>query len=568
MPDNENEINDIPQNREDGLIAHINDGIVEQINPAPLTEGTLQEFMRDLEMPMPEPRWAGIQPRTTRRTAVRLATFPRFDEELTPFGTVIKKDMRKINKDGTVVLCENGKVVKEEEAVYVSRLDGWFLKDTPDLHQDILNPNVHFLLNKKYIQQFVGLLKIVYTDINEKGELINPKYTSTDLCQFVYASLYPFNRNIFNAPEYIDLRLLNNTTFKEYYKESLLNGQFYHLHIFDPKYSQKHPKYQYRKCKSRFKTEVDDIKPTTYIKTLGKQYSFGLEIETSSGYLPPYLDTIIDYSAVHDGSLKDPDGHTYGGEYVTGVLKGDKGLLQTKMLCNEVSKRCLINHLCGVHTHIGGVNFTKENIVLMYYLYSKLEKEIFSMLPKSRRDNEYCRKLPKLSIDLKEMTSVSQYMFLTDYYYNQIIAILSQKDGFSEHVNKKRDHPRGHKCSYDHSTARYCWVNFIPAVFDTRGNGISTIEFRPHSATTSYYKIKNWLLICMALVDVIENHKNVIYTDPNISLSKVIELSYPKDNKKLLDYIEKRINKFSSKDNEESDYTDNEVDENVTIKNI
>lgn len=256
-------------------------------------------------------------------------------------------------------------------------------------------------------------------------------------------------------------------------------------------------------------------------------------------------------------------------EYVTDVLWGDKGLQQTRLLCNELSKRCFINKLCGLHVHLGNVNFNKENVVLMYWLYQKLEGPIFNMLPKSRRDNEYCRRLPELRIDLNNIQK--NRTFFIDTYYNQIINILSREGGAGMHINKKKDHPKGFKCAYDHSAARYCWVNFIPAVFNTRKNGIYTIEFRNHSATTSYTKCKNWLLICIALVDIIENHKAALYNDPNITLEQIIELVYPKNHLELNSYIAKRTSKFSesNKENQEVlDYTDNEIEEDISIKNL
>lgn len=476
----------------------------------------------------------------------------------------LENDMKKINDDGTVTLFEERKNIPQAEAVYVNRIQGWFPKNHPDLHQDAITKDRYFIINKKYDDYYKGMLKIVYTGINDKGNLINPKYTDYPQPQFYYPQTNAYN--VYGAQSFIDMSLLNNETFRKFYKESLFSGAFYHVNDFNKEEERKHPKAQYRKCRSNYRSEGDG-KPTTYIKTHGKKYSFGLEIETSSGYLPPYLDNLLDYSAVHDGSLRDEEGHTYGGEYVTGVLRGDKGLLQLKMLCNELSKRCMVNHRCGVHTHIGDVNFTKETIVLMYYLYSRLENEIFAMLPKSRRKNEYCRKLKPVNIDLDNI--IKNYNMSVDAYYNDVIAILAQTNGVDRKVNKKKDHPKGHKCNYDHSTARYCWVNFIPAVFDTRkGSGVYTIEFRPHSATTSYIKIKNWLLICMALVDIVVNHKGAIYNNPNISLNEIIMTVYPKEGKKLLDYIEKRVNKFSSKEGEEIDYTDNEVDETITIKNL
>lgn len=91
------------------------------------------------------------------------------------------------------------------------------------------------------------------------------------------------------------------------------------------------------------------------------------------------------------------------------------------------------------------------------------------------------------------------------------------------------------------------------------------------SASTSYKKIKNWLLICFALVDIIENHKRVIYDNKDIDLKLIIETCYPKKCDKLTKYIEERKNKFlDEKDNkiELSDYQENEVDNDFKMKSL
>lgn len=205
----------------------------------------------------------------------------------------------------------------------------------------------------------------------------------------------------------------------------------------------------------------------------------------------------------------------------------------------------------------------------MYYLYQNIQDEIFDMLPKSRRKNEYCRFLPLVKINLKLIKSDRQ--FYINKYYDEIITVLSGESATSKYINKKKDHPKGPKCNYDHKTARYCWVNFVPAVFNTRGNDTYTIEFRPMQASTSYIKIKNWLLICFSLVDIVENHKNIIYDNPIITLNDIITACYPKNNKELIDYIELRKKKFLTAESinvETEDYIDNEIDNDFSQKGI
>lgn len=389
------------------------------------------------------------------------------------YGNMKKGTSEQIPK--MVTLLDTKKEVKFEDAVWCHWIEGYFMKDNPDIVIDAYAVgDVYLNLNKKYRTKYRRIF-VIFTNIDDNGNLTEPLYSVNQEAGDSNIAIVSDIKNPLEYEFYADIKLLHNNLFKKYYKENINNGAFYHHALFKTEYSVRNRKTQYRKTRtSIIPTYKEGFKPTTYINTFGKKYSFGVEIETASGFLPPYLDRIIDYSAVHDGSLRDEDGNTPGGEYVTGVLRGDKGLYQLKLLSNELSKRCTLNKLCGVHAHIGDFNPSKENIVLMYYIYSILEKDIFAMLPISRRNNEYCRPLTKLKIDLSLIQK--NRTFYIDKYYNDIILLLAQTDTYNTSINKKRDHPKGHKCGYDHSAHRYCWANFIPAVFDTRGNGVKTIN--------------------------------------------------------------------------------------------
>lgn len=469
-----------------------------------------------------------------------------------------------------VKLYEGGKKVDSDTVVEIRNI-GLFLKSDKRVVKDFLVKDYYILVDQKYARSLRDMF-IMYNDINaETGELINPSYT---VSEDIYGLHPEISSNTIKLAEtnirntFISYSLLSNPVFNKFYKEDLNTCKFYDIHKVDPTGLVKNPKRAYRKKLSSYYDKSKDInKPSTYISTYGKKYTFGLEIETSSGVLPYYFDKRIDYTAVHDGSLRAEDGNVYGGEYVTGVLKGDQGLQMSRLLCNELTKRCNLNVKCGVHVHLGDVSFNKENIILMYYLFQKLEQEILSIFPPSRRGNEYCRNLTPIKIEPKNM--LTEHSYYVQNYYNDIIKLLSQKDVCNKNINKKFDHPKGVKCGYDHSAHRYCWVNFIPAVFNTRKNGIYTIEFRPHAASTSYKKIKNWLLICMALVDVIENHKSDIYNNENITLNDVLTLAYGKNSLGLINYVEKRRLKFSAEENHDLNETlDNEIEENLSIKNL
>lgn len=539
-----------------------------------LTFEGIRQFMDQLTVPEPQRgvAWHGVIDGQLVNTVAYTKTTSKVHEIEQPVN-------------GKVHLFETKEKVSFDDVILVNAVRGYFHKNDARLHKDILS-NEYIIVHKKYKQYCANYAGVV-SEIKSNGELDHSTIKfSTDYqgIQSKYAKVCLANDNAFVRDcdgnllmdrFFVTKELLENKVFNHYYKESIRTGAFEHKDYIKTSDLEKNKKWLYRKRKMHPFTNFHNYmqnKPTIYNAMLGKKYTYGIEIETSSGLLPERFDDELFYNSVHDGSLRDEEGQVYGGEYVTDVLYSDLGLLQIKKLCNELSKRCQINHRCGVHTHIGGVTFNKENIVLMYHLYQRLEKEIFAMLPKSRRNNEFCRKLKALDFDINKLKGTERAYYI-DFYYNNIINLLSQADYCNSEINKKKDHPRGFKCGYDHSSYRYCWVNFIPAVFNTRKNGIYTIEFRPHSATTSYNKIKNWLFICIALVDIVENHKKELYENFNMNLFQLIKTVYPKDHIKINDYIHKRTNKFNDsslrpEEIEASDYVDNEIDNNLSIKNL
>jgi hypothetical protein len=73
----------------------------------------------------------------------------------------------------------------------------------------------------------------------------------------------------------------------------------------------------------------------------------------------------------------------------------------------------------------------------------------------------------------------------------------------------------------------------------------------------------------MALVDIVENHKRFIYENSNLSLAKILTEVYGQKANKLIAWVDKRIAKFNDAEFTENDeYADNELDNNVSLKNL
>jgi hypothetical protein len=344
-----------------------------------------------------------------------------------------------------------------------------------------------------------------------------------------------------------------------------------------------------RMCKTKKDLIKYGIYSPSYLLTQNKKYTFGVEIETFMGYVPDHTICKLNAFVTKDGSIVDnkgnkslPDGNYVGREFVTGVLTGDSGMMHLQEICNELSKRTSVNKSCGLHIHVGSVDFSDEFLVLSYKLGFKLQNEIYKMLPKSRLKNEYCKLLPDLNLNYPKNLTSEEYKLETNLLFKKLFSYYCDGQEPSSMYNRKTSHPRGNNMGYDRSSLRYSWLNLAPCLFNLRnvkddnGNIQSyTIEFRNHSGTLNFFKIKNWILICFAFVNYIENNKFKIINDDKITIEDLINSCYKgKFAEKLIEYYYKRCKLFNQESEElclkaeEKDYKNVKNVKNIKIKDL
>jgi hypothetical protein len=349
--------------------------------------------------------------------------------------------------------------------------------------------------------------------------------------------------------------------------ESMKNGVFYYkeepFNVRQKKYSRfGHPEISSKLDMFKFGM----ISPTNLIAE-GKRYTFGIELETSKGFVPKRLRSELNIDCQYDGSIVDDKGQKdCGGEYTTGVLYGDNGFKHLYEIMYELSRRCEVNRSCSVHVHLGDITFNKETIVLMYKLYSMIEKEMFDIMPPSRRIREHCQPMRKYMFSLKKRGV--PYDMLIDRYYNTIFEKISLGKKASKSVNKKLNHPRGRVCGWDRSTPRYWWVNFVPALFNVKGVDNYTIEVRNMNGSLSFDDVKKWILINMAIVSFVENNKRDIITKSSISLVEIMKAEYRYKSDMLIDFIEKRKAMFMDQSRDDDHVYSREANLTKEISNL
>tara|TARA_Y100000015_G_C2395272_1_gene92419 strand:- start:318 stop:1784 length:1467 start_codon:yes stop_codon:yes gene_type:complete len=263
-----------------------------------------------------------------------------------------------------------------------------------------------------------------------------------------------------------------------------------------------------------------------FTKTSGMKYTFGVELETSFSKDVPYTPN-INMKAVYDGST---DGH----EFVSGVLHGNKGIKTIREMCDYLNEHnAKVDRKCGVHVHIGGASFNRRFSIMVARLCKEIESDLYAMLPQSRNDNTYCRKLPNY---------VSELNFRN---YRDNLGKLIMNMVIDRTYNKKKNHPGGH-----YNSQRYYWLNMTNYSCAT---GPDTIEFRNHSGTLDFNKIYNWILICMSIVKFAENQQRRIWNcglsdKHRITLKDVLKYSLnSKDFEKVWLYVKARASRFGVK---------------------
>lgn len=453
------------------------------------------------------------------------------------------------------VLCVDGKRYPEEEVFYI---DGsYFHKSSPDIFVDDFDGSVEHkgrmcTVSKKLVFKGNKLVK------HEHGYV---KKSNLGKCIPIFS-----NENSFEG-RVISLDCIEGWDYKEDFSNgNYVDKSFKSKSIDTIKYFEQFKNYIQNSNDIKTKLMIGAVSPS-FLSTAGLKYKFGVEIEVSRGFIPSWkAHRMYNISCVRDGSVNAEEGG--GGEYVTGILTGDTGVNHLQNICLELSKRTKVNKSCGIHLHLGGFDFTKQFLVNSYRLALLLEDEIFSTLPESRRNNPYCKRLKKFKFDQALNNSIDNKIS-TEESYNQLFKYISYEEVNNPtfDYNKSKQHPLGAKCGYNKETPRYCWINYVPAMFNTRLNDSYSIEIRSHHGSTNFNKIKNWLLFFMSFVAFAEKYPELIVE--GITMDDVINKIMPLKAKSMIDYFNSKKQLFSISKSEDIEYSEvNIAEEKKTIKEL
>lgn len=544
----------------DGIIGQI-DTVFPKIDMQDIPRGSgLDTYLSGLESvsesPEQDPRSLNLLDNYIKEAAKKYSGYMKKEESKRPmmfFGSGGVKTM----KPKKAIVIDKHAVVSIKGADYLvsdcALVDGfgWMLKSNPNLLTDPVTGEIYHQENAYRV--YASLL------VDEKSSKF--KRTEMSVSRNTYDMCVPF----FSEKHGLDGKVISLDVISGWdYIEDPTRNMIIDNHGAEYAISGiAHYDSYKNKCASILSMRGRDGSTSqTHLITEGLKYTFGVEIEVNRGNIPIWMAAQkFNMSCIRDGSI---NGGAGGPEYVTGVLVGDSGIKHLQEICLALSKRTTVDASCGIHLHLGAIKFDSKFIINSYRLAMLLQDEIFTTLPKSRRSNTFCRKLKPFNLRPAIGGSIESDIAIEEDY-NQLFKYIAYEKAVNPNFdyNKKTQHPMGAKCGYNHDTPRYCWLNFVPAMFDTRGNGSYSIEIRCHGATTNFVKIKNWLLFFMAFMAFVEKYPDLIQT--GITMRDVIDRIMPRKSKHLNMYFNERKELFQNDKNEVTEYK-SEADQQV--KNI
>lgn len=320
--------------------------------------------------------------------------------------------------------------------------------------------------------------------------------------------------------------LYNPEIFKDSkeYREQLSTGDFYHISklqsykfntiIFpskDYKYSLPYDskgiiEYNLKNYTENYNPEIS--KSIKNYAPLLENLSFGLEFETTKGFIPNRILNQYGLIPLRDGSIS-------GIEYVTVPMKGEKGLQCTADILKVLKERTEYDdNTCSLHLHLGNIPRTKEFILAFFKVGMRIQDEMFQMFPLYKKYNyhiknkNYSAPLPTFEI-LSQLDPIIDSRNI-DENFGVLYKYLSMGQDFKvvgNDLSNVLSHPADPNGNQKWQIKyRYYLFNIIPLIFGNK----QTIEFRIHTPTYDVNKILPFIFMNALIVNFTIKHQERI----------------------------------------------------------
>ena len=398
---------------------------------------------------------------------------------------------------------------------------------------DIENSGECYLIDDKYYREETGLICFNHSvkKYTLKNESIILGVVNLVEETLIFGNFYHSNGlNIVVDSNMAQYYIFNDEIFKDSlsYRERLSNGLYYHITRFpsnkfnlisfpDKSYKYSLPYDSKGIIDNNLKNYNENYNPEIlknikkYAPILGN-LTFGLEFETTKGYIPTRILDKYGLIPLRDGSIS-------GIEYVTVPMQGEKGLQAVVDIVDQLEKRTEYDDkTCSLHLHLGNVPRTKEFILAFFKVGMKIQDEMFKMFPLYKKYNygiknkNYSSPLPTFEI-LSQLDNIINSTNI-NHNFGVLYKYLSMGQEFKSvdnDINNIECHPADPNGNQKWNiTPRYLIYNIIPLLFGNR----QTIEFRIHTPTYDINKILPFIFMNAAIVNFTINYQSSILNNP------------------------------------------------------
>ena len=408
-------------------------------------------------------------------------------------------------------------------------------KDSPELIWDC-EKKTYVVLNDNYVFGIVGIRKGKRRDIFKFGyfnKVDKVVLYENDLVKKIYvlddSIIHEYNK-LYHTPRYIYSKVTDT-----FYNSNLnlpiskddtvvLNGD--HKANYYYNVSPRHLDVLSRSI-NKYHVDTEPITRNAFlddgmeIDGVLENLTFGVEFETSGGYIPSRKLKTVPLIPLRDGSIS-------GFEYATGVLSGYTGVNHLVNIVELLRNHTDYDDNCSIHFHVGGLPRTEKHILAMYLTTVALQNELFDINPHYKfshygvkRKNytaPYDINLYRSIVSAKEVPAKFEILF------NE----LSNND--YSNYDFKLDNVTAHPDDPDNTRkwavqSRYHLVNLIPIIFGNK----KTVEFRLSQSTHKSRFVAYELLLNLMIVQyVIKNADAIVNNKAYINLGIIIS-SYNED---------------------------------------
>jgi len=237
-----------------------------------------------------------------------------------------------------------------------------------------------------------------------------------------------------------------------------------------------------------------------------------------------------------DGSIK----ARYGRELKSPAIAGADGEKQVNEISDKLKAiKATVNSSCGLHIHLDAHDLLDKpvelaKIMLAYIAYDDVFQ---AMLPAYRRFNHYAKKMS--GYNLAKLREIANHEYSPTKGMEALQQVFYQTN-LQDEINSHRD------SKYDRS--RYYGLNYHQLF---RDHGLQTIEIRYHSPTIMAEKILPWIALHQQIIAKASQmpikkldglQKLLFFEDKLVAFKSELKL-----NKKLADYVQKRVIIFNPK---------------------